>query len=274
MAGITDDPSIGLPLNSPNWLPLGDAHRLLCPLLGEKHLAAKDLRDAMADDRDRRVRSMRRCFARGIRRPDELLPASYWVEHWLDPRSDGVFVMEGFRSIATVKGYAFFVWKPDLAKIWPTIFPPTPAPPPPTKQESSPPSSSLPSSLAQELRPTPVTLTEELREERPEEIAETAPAVPTVLPNDPAAILSLLGLKGFQQQAIAEAVRELYGREPPESLTAGKLRDDVKNLQKTKAAKAQARGDTPLRRPPGWDACNNFVQALRAWRAKQRTVDS
>jgi hypothetical protein len=65
---------------------------------------------------------MRRCFVRDIQRPAELLLASYWNEHRVDVRSDGVFVVKGFRSITTVKGYAFFVWKPDLAKNWPTLF--------------------------------------------------------------------------------------------------------------------------------------------------------
>jgi hypothetical protein len=132
MAGGTDDnPSIELPVDSPNWLPLLEAHRLLCSLLGERNLAAKDLTDAMADDDGtRRVRSMRRCFMRGVPQSAELLLASYWIEHWLDCRRDGVFVVEGFRSIATVKGYAFFVWKPDLAEIWPTVFRPSSSSPP------------------------------------------------------------------------------------------------------------------------------------------------
>ena len=119
-----------LPLDSPEWLPVADAHRVLCQRTGDRHLAAQDLTKAMADDH---VPSMRRCFARGIRQadrklvplgPDELLPASYWIEHRLDPRSDGLEVLEGSRSITSVKGYAFFVWKPALAKIWPTLFPP------------------------------------------------------------------------------------------------------------------------------------------------------
>jgi len=118
-----------LPLDSPNWMPLADAHRSLCPLLGDRHLAAKDLRNALADDdHARRVHSMRRCTVRDIQQSDCQL-ASYWVEHWLDPRPDGVAVMEGSGSIVTVKGYAFFVWKPDLEKIWPVAFTSTPEPP-------------------------------------------------------------------------------------------------------------------------------------------------
>jgi hypothetical protein len=125
MAGTVDDPSIELPLSA-DWLPVTEAHRSLCSPLGSPDLAAKDLTDVMARAADYPVpvRSMRRCFARGVRQPAELLPASYWIEHRLDVRSDGVFVVEGFRSIATVKGYAFFVWKPDLAKNWPAVFAP------------------------------------------------------------------------------------------------------------------------------------------------------
>jgi hypothetical protein len=165
MAGTADEFSTELPLDSPNWLPLPEeAYRLLCSLLGERNLAAKDLTDAMADDDDRRrVRSMRRCFAYGVREkieytgrvvdgfrevkavgrervligPErELLSREYWNEHRLSPRSDGsAEIIEGSGSITTVKGYAFFVWKPDLAKIWPTIFGPPSLSPPPQRSQ-------------------------------------------------------------------------------------------------------------------------------------------
>jgi hypothetical protein len=98
-------------------------------------------------------------------------------------------------------------------------------------------------------------------------LQEPTPTTPKTLPDTPEMILSVLGLKGFQQEAIAKAVPELYGRAPPESLTPGKLRKDLTALHKVQAAKAKARGDAPPAEPAGWDACKGFVTALRAWRA-------
>jgi len=102
----------------------------------------------------------------------------------------------------------------------------------------------------------------------PERIDKVGPATPKTLPDTPEMILSVLGLKGFQQEAIAKAVLELYGRAPPESLTPGKLRKDLAALHKAQAAKAKARGDAPPAEPAKWDACKDFVVALRAWRAR------
>jgi hypothetical protein len=91
---------------------------------------------------------------------------------------------------------------------------------------------------------------------------ESTPTTPKTLPDTPEMILSVLGLKGFQQEAIAKAVVE-HKLDLPEDLKPADLRDTVRRLQKDKA---QARGDK-LPNPPGWDACDDFVKALRAWRA-------
>src|SRR5262249_15365156 len=101
----------------------------------------------------------------------------------------------------------------------------------------------------------------------PPESSSPAPATPKTLPDTPEAILSVLGLKGFQQEAIAEGVLEIYGRNPPESLTPGELRKDLRARHKVKVAEAKARGGTLPDEPAEWDACNNFLTALRAWRA-------
>src|SRR5262249_47510653 len=130
-----------LPLDSPNWVSVDDAYRPLCGRTGSRPLAAKELYEAM---RDGRVPSMRRCFGYGIRNkvqngkvidservplgPDELLLPSHWIEHRLSVRTDGSpEVIEGFRLIESVKGYAYFVWKPALAKAWPDVFASTPS---------------------------------------------------------------------------------------------------------------------------------------------------
>jgi hypothetical protein len=127
-----------LPLDSPDWMPIAEAHRLLCSPTGSRDLAAKDLTDAMADeDEDRRVPAMRRCSTYGIRRktdgshervlvgPErELLPRGYWTEHEVQSWLDATFVTQRSNNPASIKGYAYFVWKPALAKRWPAAFAP------------------------------------------------------------------------------------------------------------------------------------------------------
>ena len=116
------------PLDSPNWIPIVNALQSLCDRTGNRQLAAKDLTNALAD---RDVPSMRRYFS-GWRQsppvgavllePDgELLPAAYWTEHEVQSGwSDGSFVTS--RGYIPIMGYAYFVWKPALAKIWPAAF--------------------------------------------------------------------------------------------------------------------------------------------------------
>src|SRR6516165_8720937 len=113
------------PLHSPNWIPIVNAVRSLFDLTRNRQLAAKDLTNALAD---RDVPSMRRCFS-GSRSPPvgavllepdgELLPAAYWTEHQVHSWSWDVFPNRGYIPIT---GYAYFVWKPALAKIWPAAF--------------------------------------------------------------------------------------------------------------------------------------------------------
>jgi hypothetical protein len=118
------------PLDSPNWIPILNALQSLCDLTGNRQLATKDLTNALAD---RDVPSMRRYFS-GWRQsppvgavllePDgELLPAAYWTEHEVQGGwSDGSFVAIRGNMVAQIMGYAYFVWKPALAKIWPAAF--------------------------------------------------------------------------------------------------------------------------------------------------------
>jgi hypothetical protein len=113
------------PLHSPNWIPIVNAVRSLFDLTRNRQLAAKDLTNALAD---RDVPSMRRCFS-GSRSPPvgavllepdgELLPAAYWTEHQVHSWSWDVVPSRGYIPIT---GYAYFVWKPALAKIWPAAF--------------------------------------------------------------------------------------------------------------------------------------------------------
>jgi hypothetical protein len=119
------------PLDSPYWTPIVNAHQSLCGLTGNRQLAAKDLTNALAD---RDVPSMRRCFlprwwrsppvGAALLEPDgELLPAAYWTEHEVQSwSSDATFVATRGNMSAEITGYAYFVWKPALAKIWPAAF--------------------------------------------------------------------------------------------------------------------------------------------------------
>jgi hypothetical protein len=128
-----------LPLDSPNWIPITEAHRLLCSRTGNRNLAATDLTDAMAKG----APSMRRCFAHEIRRkadgnyekaligPEwELLPAEHWIEREVQSWSDSTFVRERSGAPTAVKGsakgFTYFVWRPALAEIWPDVFASTP----------------------------------------------------------------------------------------------------------------------------------------------------
>ena len=119
------------PLHSPNWIPIVNAVRSLFDLTRNRQLAAKDLTNALAD---RDVPSMRRCFS-GSRSPPvgavllepdgELLPAAYWTEHEVRGWSEGIFgsfVARRRNMVSQIMGYAYFVWKPALAKIWPAAF--------------------------------------------------------------------------------------------------------------------------------------------------------
>ena len=130
------------PLDSPNWIPIVNALQSLCDLTGNRQLAAKDLTNALAD---RDVPSMRRCFS-GSRSPPvgavllepdgELLPAAYWTEHQVQSWSSdatfvarrGAFDPSRGNMFTEITGYAYFVWKPALAKIWPAAFALTAAP--------------------------------------------------------------------------------------------------------------------------------------------------
>jgi hypothetical protein len=123
-------------LDSPNWIPIVNAHQSLCGLTGNRQLAAKDLTNALAD---RDVPSMRRCVS-GWRSPPvgavllepdgELLPAAYWTEHRVQSWSSdatvvarpGAFEPSLDNMSTEITGYAYFVWKPALAKIWPAAF--------------------------------------------------------------------------------------------------------------------------------------------------------
>jgi hypothetical protein len=134
MAGTADDLST-FPLDSPNWVLIHDVIGSLSRLTAARRLAAHDL---IAKLRTEAVHSMRRCGlehgqlsgldGKTLRFGDcELLTRSFWAEHDLGAWSDRTFVRCSHRACWN-QFFIFYVWGPDLARVWPTVFPPVPQP--------------------------------------------------------------------------------------------------------------------------------------------------
>jgi hypothetical protein len=113
-----------LPRDSPNWMPVAEAHRLLTDLLDNGDLAAKDLTAAVAAKRfDKRLPCMQRAIPRHIT-PDqdwEIVPLSFWdkYEFGLDVSGRlGILRKNRFPPYAVEFPIpvAFFVWKPKFEK--------------------------------------------------------------------------------------------------------------------------------------------------------------
>jgi len=172
MVRTADDPSTEFPLSSLNWLPVHDVVGSLCRLTANRRLADRDLTTELAQ----RVHSMRRCFVHGRKRdgtrslfgPDpEWLAFSFWADHVLDSWSDRTFVRCSHRGRDCDNEYfIFYVWKPDLAKIWPTVF----------GSSSSLPPSSPPQEPPQQPQP---------KGPQPAEVAPTVPKPEKPQPEDP-----------------------------------------------------------------------------------------
>jgi hypothetical protein len=116
------DPRAGdLPLEDPRWVALIPEHRRLTERLSSGGLAAADFTKAMAD-------GVVRCMGRraGGR---ELVPPSFWVDYELDwGTRSGLGVRPRMRKSGAyvhVRGWVFFIWKPDVDKLWPA----NPSPP-------------------------------------------------------------------------------------------------------------------------------------------------
>src|SRR5215470_9142670 len=136
-----------LPLDSPDWMLLAEAHRLLTGLLGNGYLAAKYLTAAAAAKRsDKCLPCMRRAIASWIA-PDqdrELLPLSFrfdfeklQVWEWREPVYLGP--AGGAWVYVDAADAAFFVWRPKFEKIWPRVAASAPARSSPAGIEAPPP---------------------------------------------------------------------------------------------------------------------------------------
>jgi hypothetical protein len=114
-----------LPLDSPNWMPVAEAMRLLIGLLGNSYLAEKDLFARMAAKRsDERLPSMRRLIAREVA-PDQ--------DRKIVPPADATPAYFGREDSA------FFVWRPKFEQIWPGVAASAPARSSPAGIEAPPP---------------------------------------------------------------------------------------------------------------------------------------
>lgn len=111
-----------LPLDDPRWLPIGDAHKLLCERTGDGQLAANDLTEKLASGDVH-------CMCRTLDGRRELVPATFWVEHMLSywQTDDKLLVARrpppdhkgGGWVISSIRG-VFFVWQKDVEECWPT----------------------------------------------------------------------------------------------------------------------------------------------------------
>lgn len=116
-----------LPLDSPNWMPAAEAHRMLTGSVGDSDLAAKDLTAAVADKRsDKRLPCMQRAIASYVA-PDqdrEIVPLSFWDKHefGFDPVSEKLQILtKGLYAVEFRFRAVFFVWKPQFEKISPAL---------------------------------------------------------------------------------------------------------------------------------------------------------
>jgi hypothetical protein len=130
-----------LPLDSPNWMPLAEAHRLLTGLLGNGHLAAKDLTVAVAD---KRLPCMQRAIRSWIA-PDqdrEIGPLLFRFDSQklqVLERKEYLGPAGAAWAYVDAADAAFFVWRPKFEKIWPWVAASAPARSSPAGIEAPPP---------------------------------------------------------------------------------------------------------------------------------------
>jgi len=125
-----------LPLDDARWLPMTDAHGELTRRTGDRSLSARDLTDGLMVGR---VRCMRRRLRPGSERARELVSHAFWALHRLDSWSDALLVVPRVQAgplVASVRGFVFYVWKPDFEKLWPTAVTPSERPADPLQPPS------------------------------------------------------------------------------------------------------------------------------------------
>ena len=133
MAEPISESSTELPLDSPNWVPLGIPHRWLAERTGNPDLAAHDLTKIFAIPPPEGVRTMVRRWPYEDR---ELLPSSHWTTHyasWDILRSRSRIrvwparLHNAMGPEGPIHEDVHYTWKPDLMRVWPEMFPSVPA---------------------------------------------------------------------------------------------------------------------------------------------------
>jgi hypothetical protein len=118
-------------LDDPRWRPVQEEYKLITQCSGHKTLALLDLNETLANNR---VQSMRRHTESGERQRLHAHTESaeheglfeYWGNHKLLLWSDESLVVVPRRPdppgfVKPVRGFAFFLWHPDVVKVWPAL---------------------------------------------------------------------------------------------------------------------------------------------------------
>ncbi len=132
MAGTANDDNTPkeLPLDSPNWITAWEAHRRISSLSGNEYLSAKDLSAAVADGV---VPCMRRAITNKIPAGHDRarVPLSFWERYEFyfftkfgptDKRTLAIVERGSRNAEPGCSGWWIYVWRPALAKIWPSLF--------------------------------------------------------------------------------------------------------------------------------------------------------
>jgi hypothetical protein len=148
--------STQLPLDDMRWRPVSEIVEKLLPHIGNKVLIARDLTEALAS---KKIRCMRRHTNEHTLKVEklsdaeldaivsgkaagemdqpaghgQLLPASFWIDHYLAYSSNGD-IRVAFRlppnhhgpsgdSFTLTANWVFYLWQPDCVKEWPVLAP-------------------------------------------------------------------------------------------------------------------------------------------------------
>jgi hypothetical protein len=114
-----------LALDDPRWWPLTDVHAELTRRTGSRSLAADDLTDAMRRKPDP-VRYMRRRLRPGTDSDRELGLPAFWDTYRIDSWSDALLIVPRVQAgpvVASLRGWVFYVWRPDFEQRWPSVEP-------------------------------------------------------------------------------------------------------------------------------------------------------
>jgi hypothetical protein len=108
--------SPSLPLDSADWLPLNDVYRSACTRTDSAELAIADLERPLNDGS---IRAKKRWLDPQGKPSQQLLDFEFWHGFKIRRWKDGLAVCSRANQIFNPDA-VFYVWKPDVEKIWPT----------------------------------------------------------------------------------------------------------------------------------------------------------